>query len=52
MELVRGLGEALVGNWPGSALRFTAAKAALPAVSLDQVPARTLVNAHWGCASR
>jgi hypothetical protein len=28
-ELVRGLGEALVGNWPGGALRFTAPKAAL-----------------------
>lgn len=37
VELVRGLGEALVGNWPGSALRFTAAKAALPPVSMDQV---------------
>ena len=37
MELVCGLGEALVGNWPGSALRFTVAKAALPPLSMDQV---------------
>lgn len=29
MELVRGLGETLVGNAPGGALRFTGAKARL-----------------------
>ena len=31
MEVVRGLGEALVGNWPGAALSFTAAKPPLAA---------------------
>jgi alpha-glucan,water dikinase len=30
VEVVRGLGEALVGNWPGSALSFTAMKSQLP----------------------
>lgn len=31
VEVVSGLGEALVGNWPGAALSFTAAKPPLAA---------------------
>ena len=31
VEVVKGLGEALVGNWPGAALSFTAAKPPLAA---------------------
>lgn len=40
VEVVRGLGEALVGNWPGTALSFTAAKAQLlPAAAKAEGPA-------------
>ena len=30
IELVQGLGEIIVGNWPGSALSYTAEKCLLP----------------------
>lgn len=33
VEVVRGLGETLVGNYPGAALAAVASKAALPAAS-------------------
>ncbi len=35
VEVVSGLGEALVGNWPGSALSFTATKAPILAAALE-----------------
>ena len=36
IELVQGLGETIVGNWPGSALSYTAEKRLLP--SLAETP--------------
>ena len=33
IELVQGLGEAIVGNWPGSALSYTAEKRLLPSLA-------------------
>ena len=38
IELVQGLGETLVGNYPGTALRCVAAKAALPKASGSDAP--------------
>ena len=38
IELVQGLGETLVGNYPGTALRCVAAKAALPEASGPDAP--------------
>lgn len=32
VELVQGLGETIVGNWPGAALSYTAQKSLLPAL--------------------
>jgi len=40
VELVTGLGEALVGGAPGGALRFTADKAALAAAAPSRCRAR------------
>ena len=33
VELVQGLGETIVGNWPGSALSYTAEKRLLPSLA-------------------
>ena len=33
VELVQGLGETIVGNWPGSALSYTADKRLLPSLA-------------------
>jgi len=38
IELVQGLGETLVGNYPGTALRCVAAKTALPEASGAEAP--------------
>ena len=38
IELVQGLGETLVGNYPGTALRCVAGKAALPDAKGDKAP--------------
>ena len=35
IELVQGLGETIVGNWPGCALSCTAEKAQLPSLTAD-----------------
>ena len=35
IELVQGLGETIVGNWPGCALSYTAEKAQLPSLAAD-----------------
>jgi len=35
VEVVSGLGEALVGNWPGAALSFVASKSLLLAAAAD-----------------
>ena len=35
IELVQGLGETIVGNWPGCALSYTADKAHLPSLAAD-----------------
>ena len=35
IELVQGLGETIVGNWPGCALSYTAEKAQLPSLSAN-----------------
>ena len=34
IELVQGLGETIVGNWPGCALSYTAEKAHLPSLAV------------------
>ncbi len=38
IELVQGLGETLVGNYPGTALRCVATKAVLPEASGNDGP--------------
>ncbi len=35
IELVQGLGETIVGNWPGSALSFTAEKSLLRTLAAE-----------------
>lgn len=35
IELVQGLGETIVGNWPGCALSYTAEKVHVPSLAAD-----------------
>lgn len=45
LEVVRGMGEALVGNHPGAALAATARKSLLPA-AVEAPPAAAQLSAH------
>ena len=54
IELVQGLGETIVGNWPGCALSYTVEKSLLPSLAPDSAAPQSfpagLVNIRGFCS--